>query len=436
MDSLSAAGSTDINRALLEAIDIASRERPTIIIFMTDGLPTEGVTDRQMILQNVEREAFKSIRLFAFGVGYDVDTYLLDSLAQDNRGTTTYVTPNQAIDETVSAFYNKVSMPVLTDLEIDFGDIVTFDLYPQPLPDLFAGSQLILVGRYRGSGYDTITLSGIANEDDLTFEYERQRFRSSGGEDFLPRLWATRKIGALLNQVRLQGPDEETVEQIVQLSIRYGIVTPYTSYLVTEPMALGANAQEGIADQAFEEMLTAPMEVTGEKAVGRAAAESEILSAEVAPQLDQSHADVVRLTGSRTFSLVGGTWVDTSYDPDVMTTMRVPFLSDDYFSLAVSRPELGDAFALGENVIIVVDGIAYEVIGADDHGDEVVIPEAQVDEDEPSVDSETSDPSTDLDPESQPKRSPFPCMGSSLLVLMAFLPLGLQKKFQHRKKHG
>ncbi|MCK5317500.1 MAG: hypothetical protein KAJ55_06270, partial [Anaerolineales bacterium] len=102
-------------------------------------------------------------------------------------------------------------------------------------------------------------MSGVAYEDDLTFEYEGQRFRSSGGEDFLPRLWATRKIGSLLNRIRLQGPDEETVAQIVQLSIRYGTVTPYTSYLMTEPMALGADAQEGIADHAFEEMLAAPM---------------------------------------------------------------------------------------------------------------------------------------------------------------------------------
>jgi hypothetical protein len=118
-------------------------------------------------------------------------------------------------------------------------------------------------------------------------------------------------------------------------------------------MALGADAQEGIADHAFNEMLAAPMEVTGEKAVGRAAAESEIREANVAPQLDQSSADVVRLVGSRTFSLIDGVWMDTSYDPEAMTTLRVPFLSADYFTLADSRSELGDAFALGQNVIIV-----------------------------------------------------------------------------------
>jgi Ca-activated chloride channel family protein len=315
-------------------------------------------------------------------------------------------------------------MPVLTDIEIDFGDIVTFDLYPQPLPDLFAGSQIILVGRYRGSGYETVSLSGAANEDDLTFEYKGQRFRSSGGEDFLPRLWATRKIGSLLNQVRLQGPDEETVAQIVQLSIRYGIITPYTSYLVTEPMALGANAQEGIADHAFEEMLTTPMEFTGEKAVGRAAAESDIRSAEVAPQLDSSSADVVRLVGSRTFSLIDGVWMDTSYDPEAMTTLRVPFLSADYFTLADSRSELGDAFALGQNVIIVVEGVAYEVVGADDSGDRIVIPEAQVEEDETIADDGTE---SFVAPPAIADNVRSICPGVSLLIGLTMLPMAKKK---------
>jgi Ca-activated chloride channel family protein len=254
----------------------------------------------------------------------------------------------------------------------------------------------------------------VAYDDDLTFEYERQRFRSSGGEDFLPRLWATRKIGSLLNQVRLQGPDEETVAQIVQLSIRYGIVTPYTSYLVTEPMALGADAQDGIAAQAFDEMLAAPMEVSGEKAVERAAAESEIREANVAPQLDQSSADVVRLVGSKTFSLIDGIWMDTSYDPEAMTTLRVPFLSDDYFTLADSRSELGDAFALGQNVIIVVEGIAYEVAMEEGEGDPMVFPELreEVDQNEDGEDS-----SSDFTPSRSPENTfTLPCPGSTLFA--------------------
>jgi Ca-activated chloride channel family protein len=284
VDSLAAAGSTDIHRALQEAIFLADQERPAIIIFLTDGLPTEGITETEQIIENIRKSANSNVRLFAFGVGYDVDTYLLDTLAGENRGTTTYVTPEQAIDETVSGFYAKVSMPVLTDLELDFDDLVVYDVYPNTLPDLFAGTQLMLLGRYHDSGEVDLTLEGDIVNDRVTYAYDNQEFRRFGGRDFIPRLWATRKIGVLLNQIRLQGADEETVDQIVRLSIRYGIITPYTSYLVTEPSAIGFEAQDEIVADALQDYMAAPMAVTGEEAVGRAAAESEIREAGVAPK--------------------------------------------------------------------------------------------------------------------------------------------------------
>jgi len=185
-------------------------------------------------------------------------------------------------------------------------------------------------------------------------------------------------------------------------------------------MALGANAQDGIPAQAFDEMLAAPMEVTGEKAVGRAATESDIRSAGVAPQLDPSSADVVRLVGSRTFSLINGTWMEKPYDPDTMTTLRVPFLSADYFTLANSRSELGDAFALGQDVIIVVEGVAYEVVGAEDQGDPIVLPEAQVEEDELVADHETDDIAA---PPAIADNVRSICPGFSLLVGLSFFPV-------------
>jgi Ca-activated chloride channel family protein len=374
VDALSAVGSTDINRALLEALNIASRSRPTILIFLTDGLPTEGITNSDDILENARRSMRDNVRLFPFGVGYDVDTFLLDSLALENRGTTSYVAPGQAIDEAVSGFFEKVSSPVLTDIHFDFGDAVVFDAYPDPLPDLFAGGQLILVGRYRSSGVETIELRGEVDGQEQTFRYTEQRFRSTGGEDFLPRLWATRKIGALLNQVRLRGPDEETVDQIVRLSIRYGIVTPYTSYLVTEPMAFGADAREGIAAQAMDEMLSMPTVVSGEKAVGQASAEAEFRGAEVPAAIEADAEDIVRIAGTHTFRLVEGVWIDTQYDPESMSTRKVPFLSADYFDLASARRDFGAALALGERVIVVIDGRAYEVVPEGEPGDRFEVP--------------------------------------------------------------
>jgi Ca-activated chloride channel family protein len=379
VDRLSAMGSTDINRALLEAAGMADKERPTYLIFLTDGLPTEGETESQKILDNFQGSAFSNLRLFAFGVGYDVDTFLLDSLAQAHHGASSYVLPGERLDEMLSAFYAKISTPVLTNLELRIDDIPVFDLYPSPLPDLFLGSQIVAVGRYREGGTAAATLTGDVNGEKQTFRYtelifERNSLEKSGTLQALPRLWATRKIGYLLNKVRLEGPDQETIDQIVRLSIRYGIVTPYTSYLVTEEMALGAAAQDAIAREAFNEMKAAPAEVSGENAVRQAADEGVMAGAGSVQAPPAEAANLVKVAGSRTFVLSNGIWTDTAFDPDEMQTVKVSFLSKDYFALAQSQPELGAAFALGDQVIVLFGGVAYEVVGVNEQVPPVVIP--------------------------------------------------------------
>ena len=232
---LETAGSTDINRALLEAVAGADPQRPMIVIFLTDGLPTAGETDPDRIVANVTGSAAKSVRLFAFGVGYDVDTMLLDQLSSSLRGVSAYVKPEQAIDEEVSGFYARVSTPVLVDVATQFAGVTVEDLYPYPLPDLFAGNQLAVTGRYRQGGVASLELAGTVNGRPQRYTYRDLRFTDRGGNEFIPRLWAQRKIGYLLAQIRLHGAKDELVKEVVALSTRYGIVTPYTSFLVQEP---------------------------------------------------------------------------------------------------------------------------------------------------------------------------------------------------------
>lgn len=373
VDRLSAAGSTDINRALLEASAVVDAERPTYLIFLTDGLPTEGVVDTPEILRNFAASAPDNLRLFSFGVGYDVDTVLLDTLSQENHGLSTYVGPGEPLDEVLSAFYQRISTPVLTDLSLDFGRLAAFDIYPNPLPDLFAESQVIVVGRYRAGGPTDVALQGQVNGQLQTFRFPEQVFDTdSRGQaenlEMLPRLWATRKIGYLLNRIRLAGPDKETIEQIVQLSIRYGIVTPYTSYLVKEPLPLGMDAQERIVEDAFGAAKAAPLEASGRPAVERAAQEGQMRSADVAPAAPlpdlagQNQAAAIKIVGARTFVLQEGAWVDTAYDPQQMNAQEIVFLSDLYRQLLDVRPDLVPALALGDQLILVVDGQAYHIL--------------------------------------------------------------------------
>jgi len=368
---LEAGGSTDINRALLEALDMVEEERPTLLIFLTDGLPTTGEVDIDRILDNVSRAAPRNVRLFPFGVGYDVNTTLLDTLAQNHRGASGYVRPEEEIDEKVSAFYARVSTPLLSDLEIDFGQIIVDDLYPYPLPDLFAGTQLVVVGRYRNGGETAITLSGQVNGRPYSFRYDGMLFQRSGGEEFIARLWATRKIGYLLQQIRLHGEDKELIDEIVGLSIRYGIITPYTSFLVDETEQ--ALSEEGRQEIAREIQATAvPAPASGQGAVERSAGEKALSGADApaAPPTGIGGGETdgygnpispVRYVGDKTFILHNGVWTDTLFDADKMTPVLLSFGSDDYFALIAAHPDWGRYFALGERVIVVLEGTAYEV---------------------------------------------------------------------------
>lgn len=398
VNGLSAAGSTDINRALLEAISGTDSERPTIIIFLTDGLPTSGVVERELILHNVDMAATPNLRIFPFGVGDDVDTFLLDSLAQEQRGASAYVRPNERVDEQVSAFYARVSTPVLADVDIHVdGGVRIEDAYPYPLPDLFAGTQLIIAGRYRDGGPASVTLTGQVNGDPQTFVYDDLTFTSNRiyRTSFIPRLWATRKVGYLLNQVRLHGEDREIIDQIVDLSIRYGIITPYTSFLVEEPeLALSDEGRNQIADEEFAEAEAAPDMVSGAGAVDRSVAENSMADSAVplptptrapqatappsggrggggnapavtaqenaAPEVDASRATEISVVGAKTFLLLDGVWIDTVYDTDTMVPEVLVFGSDEFFDLLAAHPDAGAFFALGEQVIVVIDGVAYQ----------------------------------------------------------------------------
>ncbi len=368
VNSLNAQGSTDINRALLEAAAIANPARPIYLIFLTDGLPTEGVVESEQILDNFAINAPENIRLFSFGVGYDVDTYLLDSLSQGHRGMTTYVQPGDALDEILSQFYAKISTPVMTDLALDFGDVVVSDVYPDPLPDLFTGSQIVIFGRYQRGGRTTIELSGKQAGEDVDFQYLEYIFpqafsRTSADNAVITRLWATRKIGYWLNKIRLAGPDSETINQIIELSIRYGIVTPYTSYLITESEPLSTLDRERISKDALQEAQRAASAPSfGENAVHEAADQSALAAADAPAEMLKEADEIVRYAEARTFLFVDGVWVDTIYSPEQFQTVEIEFLSEDYFDLLVINPSLASALALGDRVIVIADGVAYEIV--------------------------------------------------------------------------
>ncbi len=238
IDDLRVSGGTAIWPALDEALALRSKDpaRPFTLVFFTDGQPTVDETNIDKIVKNVAGKNTANARIFTIGVGDDVNASLLDQLADSSRGVTTYVRPAEDIETKVASLYNKISHPVMTDVKLATTGSIRFgEIYPPKLPDLFHGSQLVVIGRYAGSGQSEIKLSGMVGGEFREIKYVVNfpaKTESENGKDFVEPLWARRKVGYLLDQIRANGEQKELVEEVVSLAKRYGIATPYTSYLV------------------------------------------------------------------------------------------------------------------------------------------------------------------------------------------------------------
>ncbi len=327
----------------------------SIILFLTNGTPTVGVTDLESILTHVT-QANQGARIFTFGVGYEVNTHFLDRLSQENKGAFQYVRPEEDIEVAVSTLFRQISSPVLEEARLEWDKIIAYDVYPPHLGDIFQGSQLILLGRYRGQGDEVLRLLGSVGKQRKTYPYELFFPRKTRENEFIPRLWANRKIGFLLDQIKLYGESEELIGEVTRLGKKYGIVTPYTSILVREEeRTYGALAPERRERYLLQpEVMMAP---TGKEAFDAA---REISGLKEKKTVEESSLKTVKYVGEKTFCLREGIWIDTDY-PKGKDTIKVTYLKEDYFRLLREKPELGKYFALGEKVIVCWEGECFQV---------------------------------------------------------------------------
>ncbi|AGA26181.1 VIT domain-containing protein [Singulisphaera acidiphila] len=241
VDNIREGGATNIDAALKSALGmIHDDSRPSYVLFLTDGLPTAGETGEMAIAEGARKANREHARIFAFGVGYDVNSRLLDRLSGGNSGTSEYVKPDDDIESHVSRFYAKMTSPVLTDIRIELTDTDVNRTYPRDLPDLFEGGQLVWVGRYRQAGRSTIRLSGRAGGERRSFEFPAELASTDRGTafDFVERVWAMRRVGHIIDEIDLRGQNKELIDELVSLSTKYGIMTPYTSFLADESIPL------------------------------------------------------------------------------------------------------------------------------------------------------------------------------------------------------
>ncbi|MFC2167206.1 VIT domain-containing protein, partial [Acidobacteriota bacterium] len=330
VENIEDSGGTNINEALSEGLGMITQgERPSYVLFLTDGLPTVGVTDTAAILKNISSANDRKSRIFAFGVGYDVNTELLDRISSGNRGTSVYVSENDNLEVAISQFYEKISSPLLSDIVVKFSGIETRNVYPRTLPDLFKGSQLLMIGKYRGDGSVSVELTGKVENNTKQFLLNNHALIKDDAYNFLPRLWAARRIGFLLEEIRLNSAQEELIEEVKKLSIKFGIVTPYTSFLVTEREQ---RLLDAAAPEAQEAM--AARKTTGAGAFRIAKANQAFKAQEQAVQVE---SQLIRYRSNKTFFLRDEFWVDSVF-VEGKPVKEIVFGSDDYFKLLSEKP--------------------------------------------------------------------------------------------------
>ena len=342
-------GGTNINEALLTALaEKPDPNRPRIVVFLTDGRPTAGVRNPAQILENVGKANKNQSRIFVFGVGYDINDHLLDKMAADNGGTRNYVTPNEDIEVAVSSLFRKMNEPVLVDVGINFGQIVTKELTPKNLPDLFREEQLTILGRYEGHGDIVLKLRGIIGSEQHEFAKNVHFSELEPDNDFLPHLWAQRRVAELVDEAALNGGNEESYREIERLSEEYGILTPYTSFIDAGDGSLRRQYNSRLSD-AYTEAIPISERIRYNRK----------LEEEKVARSRRQHADT-KYVGRKTFHRHNGIWVDSEYDGK-SERKQVVYGSDEYFDLMYKVPGLKNYFKLALAIIVCYKGVNYEI---------------------------------------------------------------------------
>ncbi|MGO9916794.1 MAG: VIT domain-containing protein [Isosphaeraceae bacterium] len=292
VDNIREGGSTNIDSALKTALEmIPDSSRPTYVLFLTDGLPTAGETGELAIAEHCRRANLRRARVFCFGLGYDVNARLLDRLSGGNSGTSEYVKPDENIETHVGRFYSKMTSPVLADVRVELAGIDINRTYPREVPDLFDGGQIVWAGRYRQAGRTTIRITGKVAGERRSYEFPAELAGAYRGtaHEFVERLWAVRRVGDLIDQIDLHGQNRELTDELVALSGKYGILTPYTSFLADERVPL--HTVRANVDRA-QQSLDALSEVTGNFGVSQRRAKQELMQAPRAPSVSFQESEL------------------------------------------------------------------------------------------------------------------------------------------------
>lgn len=350
LDESRAMGGTNISGALAAGLSsFRSMDLPSYLVFITDGEPTVGLTDPDDILKSVKKKDLQKIRIFALGIGASLNASLLDRLGGENGGLGEYLDETENLELKISSFYRKIASPVLTGVSLSTSPIA--EILPETLPDLFAGSPLTIVGRSRHTQSMKVHLTGTEWGKTIEISEEFSQIGADNRTDFLPVLFAQRKIAWLMDQIRRNGASPELIEEVKSLALKFGVVTQYTSFLVTEDRPLDSRRR-------LENALSPQ---TGASGVSLSKSINSLRELSTDREWEREAQRIgMKTAGDKTFVNKDGIWQDTGWIKD-MKILKIKAYSDEYFKLMRDYPEAGRFLAIGDRLLVVIGNVAYRI---------------------------------------------------------------------------
>jgi Ca-activated chloride channel homolog len=369
VDALAADGGTNISGALDAVLGSAvAEERLQLVIFLTDGVPSVGEQNPDRIAAMAAGRIGRA-RVFTVGLGHDVNTYLLDRLAKEGRGAAEYVAPEANVEVAVGSLVGKLRRPALVNLRVVESPADLRQLSPATLPDLFYGEELVVFGRYHGTGRGRLVIEGERNGHRERFTAEAEFREVASANDFIPKLWASRRIGDLTRQIRLEGASDELIREVRELGLRYGVLTEYTSYLVQEPtlamdrrdnnmpmdVTSGRGATSQLAPAAVPAAQTGKVAFERARESGRMSQAASLAEADAAAEDKfealRSNVSELRRLGGRVFRRQAGVWTDIGHRDSLRVLSVAPF-SPAYFAVIRALPELSTSLQVEDPVLV------------------------------------------------------------------------------------
>ena len=209
-------------------------ERLRFVSFLTDGY----IGNEAEILRAVHDNLGAS-RIFSFGVGSSVNRYLLDHMAKMGSGAVAYLSLNDKAEEVMGPYFERISHPAMTDVEIDWGGMKVTEVYPRRVPDLFVGRPVIISGRFEGEGNGTIKVRGRAGNEVAEMVVPVKvgaGAEATAAHKAISAVWARTKIADLADRSAWDVEARELPAQVRQVALEYGLMSPFTAFVAVDSL--------------------------------------------------------------------------------------------------------------------------------------------------------------------------------------------------------